>query len=560
MRKSHLGLINGSADMGLPSRMSETVRAMYFDQPLALNQQVENYLAHVETLSTATDSELTADNGHLAKIVATGPSRLVISLDKIVNQYQREGEDEEEINAVLDRVLEAINQEAHLGSIKVQASASIGVTLFPDDTADPDTLIRHADQAMYLAKGAGKNCYQFFDPEHDRKLQLKRDRLKRLELALERNEFVLFYQPKVNMRSGKVIGFEALIRWQHPEKGILAPGEFLPAIENQPLSLSLGEWVLETAMTQIETWKALGLNFSVSVNIDAMQIEQPDFIDRLGQLLARHQNISSGDLELEILETSALEDIDLVMEVILACRQLGIGFALDDFGTGYSSLLYLKRLPADLLKIDRGFIRDMLDDPEDLAILEGVLGLAFAFQRRAIAEGVETEAHGEMLLRMNCNLGQGYAIARPMPAGEIEGWLSNWQPYPSWLSTKRSRRDDLPILFAMVEHRAWVVQLERYLQGESEVLPQLDDSRCRFGSWLMHDSSLNHEAHPSLPKIDSIHRAIHGHAKTLIDEKSKGRKEIAITGLGELYDLRDRLVAQLMDLLGEENPSATLPD
>ncbi|WP_320416255.1 EAL domain-containing protein [Candidatus Reidiella endopervernicosa] len=209
------------------------------------------------------------------------------------------------------------------------------------------------------------------------------------------------------MRSGEIIGAEALIRWQHPERGLLPPAEFLSVIEGHKLAIELGEWVIESALTQMELWRSVDLNLSVSVNVDGYQLQQADFVNRLSELLKAHPAIDPGDLELEVLETSALEDIEYVSNLMRSCLDMGVRFALDDFGTGYSSLTYFKRLPADQLKIDQSFVRGMLDDPEDLAILEGVMGLATAFRRQAIAEGVETVQHGEMLLRLGCELGQG---------------------------------------------------------------------------------------------------------------------------------------------------------
>jgi EAL domain-containing protein (putative c-di-GMP-specific phosphodiesterase class I) len=229
------------------------------------------------------------------------------------------------------------------------------------------------------------------------------------------------------MRTGAVIGAEALIRWQHPGRGLLAPGAFLPFIDRHPLMVELGDWVIETALAQISTWRAMGKVLPVSVNVDALQLAQADFIAKLGQALARYPQVQSSDLELEILETSALEDIAEVSDTLHAGRALGVSFALDDFGTGYSSLSYLKRLPVAIIKIDQSFVRDMLDDPNDLAILEGIISLAGAFQRKVIAEGVETAAHSERLLQLGCTLGQGYAIARPMPAEHILSWWARHQ-------------------------------------------------------------------------------------------------------------------------------------
>ena len=279
---------------------------------------------------------------------------------------------------------------------------------------------------------AGKNRYHIFDATLDSHIRGHYESVERIRLALENHEFVLHYQPKVNMRSGQIIGAEALIRWQHPEKGLLPPVEFLPVIEDQALAIPIGEWVIDTALTQIELWHAAGLDIKVSVNVSARQLQQSDFVDRLKFILAKHPQVSSGSLELEVLETSALEDIAQVSHVIEACAQIGVTFALDDFGTGYSSLTYLKRLRVQTLKIDQSFVRDMLDDPDDLAILQGIIGLAESFKRQVIAEGVETVAHGSLLMQLGCELAQGYGIARPMSSHQLPAWAASWQPDAAW--------------------------------------------------------------------------------------------------------------------------------
>jgi diguanylate cyclase (GGDEF)-like protein len=308
---------------------------------------------------------------------------------------------------VLARLLAAACSPVTVAGTALQVSASIGVTLYPQDAADADQLLRHADHAMYQAKQAGKNRYHLFDPSQDAAAQSQRLSMERIRSALHDNEMVLYYQPKVNMKTGTVVGAEALIRWQHPERGLLPPGAFLPAIENQDVSVEVGEWVIGRALAQMAQWLSQGLRLPVSANIGARQLQQANFAERLGGLLAQHPAVLPGDLELEVLETSALADITQVSAVLQACRALGVHFTLDDFGTGYSSLTYLKNLPAELLKIDQSFVRDMLDDPDDLAIVEGVIGLASAFSRKAIAEGVETVAHGELLLTLGCALAQG---------------------------------------------------------------------------------------------------------------------------------------------------------
>jgi len=335
---------------------------------------------------------------------------------------------------MLRRILAAAAQPVQIGELTLNVSASLGVTFYPQTSdIDADQLLRQADHAMYQAKVAGKNRYHVFDPTQDISLRVQHESLERIRLALSQQEFVLYYQPKVNMRTGRVVGVEALIRWRHPEEGLLAPDAFLPVIENHPLAVAVGEWVIESALTQMESWRAAGLALPVSVNVGARQLQQSDFLDRLKVILARHQGVEPSDLQLEILETSALEDISQVSQLIESCADMGVSFALDDFGTGYSSLTYLKRLRVNALKIDQSFVRDMLDDEDDLAILEGVIGLASAFKRQVIAEGVETAAHGASLMDLGCDVAQGYGIARPMPASELPAWVATWRPDPSWV-------------------------------------------------------------------------------------------------------------------------------
>ncbi|MEW8218556.1 MAG: bacteriohemerythrin [Candidatus Thiodiazotropha taylori] len=451
---------------------------------------------------------------------------------------------------IIERLMASAAEPIHIKGMELKVSASLGVTFFPQaELLDADQLLRQADQAMYQAKQAGKNRYHIFDAEHDRTVRGYHESLERIRIALKSGEMVLYYQPKVNMQSGSVLGMEALIRWQHPQRGLLLPGAFMSVIEQHPFSVELGEWVLDTALAQIAEWRRAGVPLQVSVNIDAMHLQQPNFVTRLRYLLAKHPNVEPGDLELEVLETSALDEIDQVSEIIRDCRNLGVGFALDDFGTGYSSLTYLKRLPAGLLKIDQSFVRDMLDDPDDLAILEGVLGLASAFSRNAIAEGVETLAHGEMLLKLGCQYGQGYAIARPMPSEEVLQWLSDWQPDQLWSETVRLSRDDQPLLFAAVEHRAWIAHLLQYAQGEKLAPPVLDRHQCRFGQWLDGQANTRLADSPMLQKIISIHESIHDSAEQLVNQKIGVEVKDFLSEIETFESHRDELLLLLNELM-----------
>ncbi len=339
---------------------------------------------------------------------------------------------------VLERLLAAASLPVEVEGRGLQVGASLGVSVFPQhDAVDADQLLRQADHAMYQAKLSGKGRFHFFDVDHDRSVRAQLENLGRIGRALENDEFHLWYQPQVNLRTGAVVGVEALVRWAHPERGLLLPGAFLPAIEGDPLVCRLTDRVLERALRQQRAWREAGLDLPVSVNIASRDLQDPAFPMRLGEALARHPDVPHGRLSLEVLETRAIEDPSQAAAAIRACRQLGVGFALDDFGTGYCTLAYLKSLPVQRLKIDRTFVRDMLEDADDLAILEGVLGLAGAFRLEAMAEGVESTEHARVLLSLGCELGQGFGIARPMPGAEVAGWVAGWRPDPAW---KRAAR------------------------------------------------------------------------------------------------------------------------
>lgn len=336
---------------------------------------------------------------------------------------------------LLQQVLSALASPVNISGIYVHLSASIGVSFYPQrqDIA-PEQLLRQADQAMYAAKQAGKNHLSLFDAEAD---QYTRGVLKSVEdirFGLSRGEFVLFYQPKVNLSTGECTGVEALIRWQHPEKGLLAPGLFLPLIEQHEVGVELGQWVIAEAFRQYMLWQQRHIDMAISVNIAANHLQQADFAEQLQQICAQFPAVPPSRLELEIVETSALQNIEYILGTMKSCAALGITFSLDDFGTGYSSLSYLKRLPISTLKLDQSFVRDILTDADDLAILQGVCGLATAFNLATIAEGVETTAHMKKLLEIGYQFGQGYGIARPMPAEQFPAWLASWSV--NWINLR----------------------------------------------------------------------------------------------------------------------------
>jgi diguanylate cyclase (GGDEF)-like protein/PAS domain S-box-containing protein len=335
----------------------------------------------------------------------------------------------EEARLAVERVLRVVSLPYLVDPKEepVQVTASMGATVYPLDRSDADTLLRHADHAMYGAKQSGRNGYLFFDPEHRRRTEQRVMAIGRIQEALDQQEFLLYYQPKVDMRSGRVLGFEALLRWEHPQQGLVAPMQFLPLIENTGLTSRVGDWVLSQALEHLSQWRRDGLDFSVSVNVSARHLQEPDFAQRLSELLARHSAPLARHLEIEMLETAAHADIEATSALVVRCQALGVKFALDDFGTGYSTLTYLKRLPVDVLKIDRSFVHQMLDDSQDRAIVEGVIGLAGTFGCTVVAEGVESPAQARTLLELGCDIGQGTGIAAPMPSALVAQWVRDYK-------------------------------------------------------------------------------------------------------------------------------------
>lgn len=342
-----------------------------------------------------------------------------------------------ELRAALSRVLGAISAPYTLHGKDINVFASIGVTLFPHDNEDAETLLRHADQAMYVAKQRGRNRFHLFDVSRDQEVKATHQTVERVRQALVAGEFRLHFQPKVNMRRGEVVGFEALLRWQHPQNGMVPPREFLPLVEDTDLIIDIGEWVMDQVLAQLHRWQQAGQGWPISINIAARHFQRADFVDRLRQVLARHAQVAPRMLDLEIVESVAIENIQHVSACLQACQALGVQFSLGDFGTGYSSLSYLKRLRTQTIKIDKSFVRDILNDRDDLALTTAVIGLARAFGRQVIAEGLESLEHGELLLRLGCEVAQGYFIARPMPPSEVPAWVAGFVAPSQWQALDR---------------------------------------------------------------------------------------------------------------------------
>jgi len=458
----------------------------------------------------------------------------------------------EECENSLKRLMNIVRQPILINGEQVNISSSIGITLYPEDDTDADSLLRHSDQAMYRAKQKGKNCYTIFDPNKDTLERSKNERIGRIAKALNNDELVMYYQPKVNMCTGSIVGMEALIRWIHPERGIVPPIEFLPIIEESELSLFLGNWVIKTVLKQMTQWKEKGLELKVSINVTSRQIQDTGFLKTLKSLLDAHPKINPSNVELEILETAALEDIVNISQIIHECEKLGVSFALDDFGTGYSSLTYLKRLPAKTLKIDLSFVRDMLIDPENLAIVHAIMGLATAFQRHVVAEGVESVEHGRMLIQLGCTIAQGFGISKPMQANEILTWSENWQYPDLWNNIGQLywEDNDYPLLAAEVEHQRWI-SLIVYAVNNEKPIPHShieDFHHCNFGEWYDSLGEQRYGDNSLFKNINESHKKVHQIALKIDQHLQDGEINKSKESLIELLSSRDDVIGQLHQL------------
>jgi len=446
----------------------------------------------------------------------------------------------EQCELALTRIHQALALPYAIEKEAVNISASSGITLYPMDDADPDTLLRHADQAMYQAKSEGRNRYHLFDAAHDQEIQSQRQKLSVIEDAFARNEFCLFYQPKVDMTTGEVIGAEALIRWMHPERGLVPPIEFLPAIEGTSFEIVVGNWVIDQALRQLRQWKGEGLEIQVSVNISPLHLQWAYFFNQLEATLAMYPEVSSPHLQLEVLESSVLGDLTAIGRVLQSCRDaLGVSVALDDFGTGYSSLTHLRHLPANTVKVDQSFVRNMIDDPDDYAIVEGVVGLSGAFRREVIAEGVETREHGLMLLILGCTLAQGYGVARPMPASALMDWIRNYQPDAKWLDAARSPLSPsaAQVLMLMIESHQWVRRVEDCLNappGKVVHWPIMNHQKCHSGRWMVRAVKEQYFDPALIERLSLAHIELHHIGGRLMQQYQEGKIEEARAGTGEL--------------------------
>ena len=333
----------------------------------------------------------------------------------------------QDATAIAQRILDALQPAFNIDGHELRITSSIGIAVYPHDGKDSETLLKNADVALYQAKYQGRNNYQHYNlalnSQNKEQLALEN----RLHFALERNEFVVYYQPIVDVTTGKIVKMEALLRWQHPKQGLVSPNAFIPLAEENGLIVEIGEWVLETACAQNRLWQKMGMaSLCISVNLSARQFQQQHKLVSTVTNILHKTNLSPSHLELEITETVTIQNADLTKAILDQFSQMGISLAMDDFGTGYSSLSYLKQLPFSTIKIDRSFIKNILKDQKDLAIINAVISLAKGLDIKVVAEGVETEQTKNFLQKLQCKYMQGYYFSIPLSSSDATKLLKNW--------------------------------------------------------------------------------------------------------------------------------------
>ncbi|WP_131783484.1 EAL domain-containing protein [Legionella gresilensis] len=407
-----------------------------------------------------------------------------------------------------------------------------------------EELLHQAEIARHKARLSGVNTFDFFDPQVEIETIEFNKYIKSIQHAIQSNELKLYYQPKVNLKTGKVIGIEALLRWQHPKRGLLAASEFLFQIDYHPISLELGHWVLHQALQQAEALVAQHLEIPISINISSYQLQDKDFVKKIDEALTRYPTVPSKLLMLEILETEALADLQLVSQIIKDCKKRGIHFSLDDFGTGYSSLTYLKDLDIAEVKLDRGFIRNILTNAQDLAILKPTIDLCRVMGHELVAEGVETILHGKLLMHLGCSQVQGFAISKAMSSEALIPWLKSWKLSPKWNKNKIPSELIIKFMAIAIKHYMQFQKIEQYLKNNQVSLPDLTLKNCSVEKWLnKYKSNFDSDV---FKKLTTYHKKQHLLAKKIITLADNNNYEQAYKQLKTFGKIRDLILHNLI--------------
>ncbi|MDQ2989454.1 MAG: EAL domain-containing protein, partial [Pseudomonadota bacterium] len=403
------------------------------------------------------------------------------------------------------KLVAAIGAPMTLNGSDVKVSGSIGVAAFPQDGADPDTLLKHADTAMYRAKELGKDGYQFFTAQLQERADKQLKLAASLRLALERDEFELHYQPQVSLRSGKVIGIEALLRWRHPELGLVGPAHFIGFAEDTGLIIPIGEWVLRHACAQNQQWQAAGLAaIPVAVNVSPKQCAHPD-LEAVVRRALELSGLPAHFLELELTESISMADPEESVPMMERMKRIGVMLSIDDFGTGYSNMSYLRRFPIDRLKLDISFVRDITTDPGSLAIADAIITMSHSLHIEVVAEGVETEGQLALLASRDCDIVQGYFFSKPLAVPELEQLLRDERRLPAALT---ARPGDAPSVLVLDDDPLLLEYLELVLGSEGYVVHATTDPLRAFELLACHEVAvvLCDQRMPAMTGIEFVSR------------------------------------------------------
>jgi diguanylate cyclase (GGDEF)-like protein len=464
----------------------------------------------------------------------------------------------DDLEAFCERLLAAIREPLEIQGEAVGVTGSLGVTLYPLDDSDASTLIQHADMALYAAKDAGRDQYHLHTLAMDDAVQAEAVKRVLLEQALNDNRLILHYQPIVSSAAGahtegKVKGVEVLIRLQHPEKGLLPPGAFFSALDHPRIARPIGRFVLDAALRQGEIWQREGLPLRVAVNISTRHLLDARFLEDLREALAKYPGLPPEQIEIEITESAPLLDMNGAQAILRDCQRLGVRIALDDFGTGNSSLTYLQQLPAHSIKIDQSFVRDMINDPKDLAIVAAVITASRMLGLEVIAEGVETAEHAALLAKMGCSHLQGYLFSKPLPAEDIPGWFARFRPALR-LEDALTPMDVLPPILEghILRVQAFVRALRQENPFPVHVLEEDAEEYCHLGLWLRGEGALLFGQSPDFAGLLARHERIHRFARAAKSLMDAGDAEGALHQGDLLSRENDMLLDELQGMTGPD--------
>ena len=457
----------------------------------------------------------------------------------------------DDLDGVCERLLAALREPLEIDGEAVSVTGSLGITLFPLDDSDASTLIRHAGMALYAAKAAGRDQFHRHTLALDEAMQTEAGARVVLELALQEDRLVLYYQP-IMSSAGVVVGVESLIRLQSPERGLLAPAAFFSALDHPRLARPAGRFVLNAALHQAVLWQDAGLPLRVSVNISPCHLLDARFLEDLQEMLAKYPGLRPEQVEIEITESAPLRDIPEAQRLLVSCRRLGVRIAIDDFGTGNASLTCLQRLPADSIKIDQNFVRDVIDDPKDLAIVTAIITTSRMLGMDVIAEGVETADHADLLVKMGCNHLQGYFLSKPIPAEDVPAWVAHFRPAPRTKGSLPPPGILSPILEGnILRVQKFIGALRQENPFPAHVIESDAEEYCHLGLWLRGEGKRLFDMTPQFTRLLTRHERIHQIARAAKLHFDAGDADGAMEQ-GKLLDMENGLLlTELLAMAGE---------